>query len=100
MLLPEHYTVSQKNSPLMSYCKREYKNDWEKVYYELHKSSKNGFLEKIINKFSSLFEKKYLEVTGGASQSSVCSLGSLPSSEPEKMLIKSDHLPENDKVAA
>jgi hypothetical protein len=100
MLLPEHYTISHKNSPLMSYCKREYKNDWETVYYELHNSSKNRFLEKIINIFSSLFEKTSSEVIGEASQSSAYSLDSLPSSESEKTPKESDHLPEGDKVAA
>jgi hypothetical protein len=97
MLLPEHYTASRKDSPLMSYCKREYKNDWETVYYGLHNSSKNGLIERIINKFSVLFEKNSSEVTEKTSQPSSYYTSFLPSAESTQLSKKQS---ESDKVAA
>ena len=97
MLLPEHYTVSQKDSPLMSYCKREYKSDWETIYHALQNSSKNGLLELIINKINNLFEKNSLEVTQAASQPSSYYASFLPSDESDQLSKKH---PESDKVAA
>ena len=97
MLLPEHYTVSRKDSPLMSYCKREYKNDWETVYHGLQNSSKNGLLELIINKFSILFEKNPTKVTEEASKPSSYYASFLPSGKSDQLSKKH---PESDKVAA
>ena len=97
MLLPEHYTVSRKDSPLMSYCKREYKNDWETVYHGLQNPSKNGLIELIINKINTLFEKNPSGVTQEASQQNSYYASFLPSDESDQLSKKH---PGSDKVAA
>ena len=72
-----NYTILREDDPLISYCKREFKDDWEAAYLQYYKKDDNSIIailkEKISNFRMNWKEIFPVEINGLERRLSECS---------------------------